>query len=266
MLNCRNFLGVLLAGLVLGLLPMHAHAEQFVLICVPGGPGSTEEAQERIDLFLTELAKGTGEALSGVYANTKSGCDKWIGEKKPRFALFAHSELATRGKALKASPLLEAIPQDKLAMRYHIVGKVGATMDSLKGGKLLSPHWKKEAFLSRHVFQMSLKEAFKGKRGSALRSIKKVAKGKAEAALLNEAEFQAMKDTKFGSELVAVLSSIELPGLALVELGGETALGRKVRDSGKQLCKRSPDACKGVEMSQLKPADTTRYDGILTAP
>ena len=65
MLNCRNFVGVLLAGLVLGLLPMQAHAEQFVLICVPGGPGSTEEAQERIDLFLTELAKGTGEVLSG---------------------------------------------------------------------------------------------------------------------------------------------------------------------------------------------------------
>lgn len=266
MLNRRNLPLAIIAGIVFGLLPTQAMAEHFVLICVPGGPGSQAEAQERIDLFLGELSKGTGKTLTGAYANSRRDCDKMIGEKKPQFALFAHGELAARGAALKATPLLEVIPQNNSAMRYHLVAQKGATLESIKGGKLLSPHWEDEVFLSGRVFKMPLKEVFKGKRGSALRAIKKVAKGKADVALLNELEFNGIQETKFANDLFAVVSSPELPGVALVELGGQSELGRKVQASGEKVCSRAPAACKGVEMSALKPSDATRYDMILSKP
>jgi len=266
MFKRRNLPLAIITGIVFGLLPTQAMAEHFVLICVPGGPGSQAEAQERIDLFLSELSKGTGKTLTGTYANTREECDKVLGEKKPQFALFAHGELAARGKELKAVPLLEVIPQNNSAMRYHLVAQKGTTLESLKGGKLLSPHWEDEVFLSGRVFNMPLKEMFKGKRGSALRAIKKVAKGKADVALLNELEFNGIQETKFADALSAVASSPELPGVALVELGGQSDLGRKVQASGEKVCSRAPEACKGVEMSSLRLTDKARYKIILSQP
>jgi len=232
------------------------------LICIPGGPGTAEEADARLGTFLDSLGEGV-VSLKGHYAVTKEACEAILLQHKPRFALFSHAELRERAQALKPVPLLTVTPVDEQPIQYFIVAQKGVTFDSLKGKSLLSPHWPEESLLSQVAFKRDLKAHFSGKKGSALRALKKVAKGKADAALLDALEHASMKELPFANNLDVVLTSIELPGLAIVELGGLTALGKKLRTAGARLCSSSSDACKAVEMKELKPSEPKEYDILL---
>ena len=251
----------LFVGIVMTTANAEPSPEQF-LICIPGGPGSAEEAGDRLKTFLDALGEGV-VPLEGHYAVTKNGCDKVLKEKQPRFALFSHTEYRARASTLKAVPLLSVAPLDGLPMQYFIVARKGSSMDSVKGGSLISPHWSDEKLLSEVAFERDLATHFQGKKGSALRALKKVVKGKADVALLNAVEYKSMKELRFADQLEVILQSVELPALAIVEIGGVTELGKKLTARGKTLCTSESDACKSVEMSGLKSPELKDYQKLL---
>lgn len=237
--------------------------EEHVLICIPGGPGNAEDAAPRIERFLQGLAGTSGESFVGHYENSREGCDKIVRNTPPRFAIFDHAVFASLQKKLGLTPFLEVEPSNGLPIRYHLMSRGGETLESLKGKALLSAHWDKADFLSRVAFKIDLKTNFKGGKSSALRAIKKLVKGKVDVILLDESEYQSLRELPFAKDLIAVSSSDVLPGLALSEVGPLSALGKKVQKAGAALCTKDPDACIGVEMKSLRAVDSSRYLGLL---
>ena len=92
------------------------------LICIPGGPGSAEEAEGRLRTFLDALGEGI-VSLKGHYAVTKEACENILLQHKPRFALFSHAELRTRASALNPVPLLTVVPIDEHPIQYFVVAR-----------------------------------------------------------------------------------------------------------------------------------------------
>ena len=68
-----------LTGLWIGLIAVFgtatAGAEEHFLICIPGAPGSSADAAERVDGFLSVLESDTGP-MTGHYATRADECDR----------------------------------------------------------------------------------------------------------------------------------------------------------------------------------------------
>ena len=253
-----------LTGLWIGLIAVFgtatAGAEEHFLICIPGAPGSSADAAERVDGFLSVLESDTGP-MTGHYATRADECDRILEMHSPRFALFSHGELARRAKALKAVPILEVEGLEQGPNQYHLVVQKGTEEQPLSGA-LLSPHWRDFSWISS-LFEGVDWSGFEGKRKGALRSLKKLSKGKIRAVLLNETERRAMAELPFADALSVVKSSVELPGLAIVELGGLSSKGKALRKAGTSVCKGAPAQCKGVEIRSLKSTTADRYSRVI---
>ncbi len=249
-----------LAAILVTVASAPAQAEQHFLICVPGAPGSAADASERVKSFLALLEKDVGP-MTGHYATRPAECDRILQKHSPRFGLFSHGELARRSSDLKPVPLLEVEGLDSGPLQYHLIVRKGEESGPV-AGEMLSPHWEDFPWIRTLFVDMDW-TGVQGKRKSALRSLKKLAKGKVQSVLVNEKEKRAMAELPFGPELEVHASSADLPGLALVELGGLSSKGKKLRKAGAAVCKAAPAQCKGVEIRSLKATTVERYRLVL---
>ncbi|MFT5430214.1 MAG: hypothetical protein ACI9OJ_000887, partial [Myxococcota bacterium] len=172
-----------------------ASADTRVLLCFPGGPGSTEQAQPIVDEFLAKLAPAAGwTTATGNYTNDMDACKKAMAEGGAQVVMLPLDVYLAERSAWKLSPVA-TLANKETASKYHIVAKAGVTAEKLKGATVSTGLSASDSFLSRIAFNGAFDCAgdFKLKRErSALSAIKNVARGKVEAAIVNDVEQKAL--------------------------------------------------------------------------
>lgn len=235
-----------------------------MLICVPGGPGSTQDAAERMQKFFDAFKATTQLELTGEYHTSEAACEKFMAAGKPDLALFPYRTFFGQRAEWQLVPVAQFVREGQGDNRYYLLANKGASLDSLQGAKLMSPHLKESALLSKVGFEgkVDLDSGFEAKRGSAIKAIKSLAKGKVSAIVLDEREYNSISATPFNGQFEVVLTSVPLPVAPLSVFGGDEKLAAKLRASLPGMCKSSPDACKPLEVIELKPAAPAEYDPL----
>ena len=273
-------MAALLAGvLVLGSRPAVAAPDLAVMVCAPGGPGSTEEAVPRLEKFfdlVEKLAGWPADRVAARYLNTTDGCAAYLKEKKPQVAILSLGMFLADGTKLAAEPLLEVIPVGGGEQRYHVVVEKDPATD-LKGlaGKTLAGDALDDVrFLSRVVFAgaVDAKMHFTLKTTrTALRGIKLVHGGKSDAVLLDSRSLAELKKLPFGGDMRTVFTSEPIPGWPLVALGDAKAGDRLAKadraallGAFQKVCVE-PDAkalCDEMRIGTLREVKAATYEKV----
>ncbi|MFH1130301.1 MAG: PhnD/SsuA/transferrin family substrate-binding protein [Pseudomonadota bacterium] len=236
-----------------------------LLICHVGGPGTTSQAQPVVDQFLRQLEKTAGwqpDSLSGAYFEQLPGCRKYLAENKPRIGAF---DLATFLKHQKAWGLAAIAHMGKAdAKHYYLLVRKGSysTLESLKGKKLISSLAADPEFLSKIIFGKKVDAAKHFQLNHSrqpLQGIRKVARGQADATLVDETAYQHLSELKLPTTLEAIYVSPPLPGLTLAAIFSNEAKTQKLAE---QLSGVIPNLCAGVGKSLCTNFQIERFERV----
>ena len=253
-----------------------------VLICHPGGPGSTEEAIPRLARFFRRVETLAGWAegsVTATYLNSADACDLYLKDEKPHLAILGLSAFLARGEEMHAQPLLEVVPTGAESERYHVVVESDPATDlaGLKGKVLAGELLSDPSFVTKVIFQGAFDAGsdVQPKRcRTPLRAIKLVHRGKVAAALLDEATFQSLKTLPFGDQLREVFVSEPIPGWPVVALGNAKPGDRLAPGDRKALLAALPKVCEGpdakeicepVRLGGFRPVTPTTYEATKKA-
>jgi hypothetical protein len=219
---------ILLTLVCLGL-AMPLRADRLVL-CAPGYPGTTEEAQPTMDAFaaaVLESAEDPTGSLEAVYTNDESRCGELLSEPSTILALvtapylFKHREgqgLRPVGRVLPAGAGETASPDP-----WSLVAKKGAIQGpqdldgwAIAGTASYAPGYVREALGSWGTLPSSTSFQFQPRVLSALR---KAARGEPVAVLLDGPQANALPGLPFAADLEVVFVSPPLDVKWVVAVG-----------------------------------------------
>lgn len=259
---------VLALALAVGAAPTPAHAEAHkMLVCFPGGPGSTADASERLAAFFTRLKAVSGLEVTGEYHNTREACERYLAAASPSIAMFPYAELVARQAALSLVPVAQVTRQGRGDNRYYVVAKKGATLDALKGKKLMTAVGGDLAVVDKAGFgaKLDLQGHFQVEQvATALKAIKGLVKGTVDAALLDANEYKSLQTLPNAAELEAVATSEPLPGAPVVVTGAGAPIAQKLREVLPKVCEEAK-ACEAIEVEKIAPADAATFRPIFDA-
>lgn len=251
--------------LLLGLLTLPNLANGHALvICNVGGPGTTKQAKPVLEKFLRHMERAGGLAsgsMTGEYHSTRAGCLAYIKSQKPSFGVFDLSTFLNQRATLKLKPL--ACMGKMKSVRYHLLVREGSykNLDDLKGKTLISSHLQDLPFVSRIIFSNKLDAArhFKVNKASRpLKGIRKVARGKADATLVDQVAYKHLGELKLPSKLVSIYASPELPGLTLAVLNN----GADAKDAVKKVIKALPKLCTGEGKKMCRTFNISAFNKV----
>src|ERR1700730_12449904 len=99
---------------------MLALAAMMLVVCAPGSPGNTAQAQPAMDALARSIAKAAqlpACSMSAVYEETEAGCLRRLGEKDAALVLATLPFYLAHEQELGLSPRLSAMPQGGEALQ-----------------------------------------------------------------------------------------------------------------------------------------------------
>jgi hypothetical protein len=251
----------LAAACLLGAPIFAAGAPVTLVVCAPGYPGSTAEAQPTLDAFAAAASEAAGwpaGRLGGVYHETEQGGLERIRKPDAAFALVPFPFLLEHGQALKLAPRLAALQKGGEASEvWSLVAKKGRVTGpaSLAGWQVASLAGYAPGFVRGALgpFGRLPESAKVVPTGQVLSLLRKAAAGEDVALLLDRAQAEALPSLPFAADLEVVARSAPLPGALLC------AVGKRA----------SPSVAKALEAGLLRmkdaPAGAAALDGIRLA-
>ncbi len=258
-----------------GLGQAHAEARFQVLVCYPGGPVKAKTAAPAMDKMLRVLEK-LGAWPAGSFSHTFTSkadeCRKLLADKKPAFAITSLGLFLEHRESNHLMPLANPRMNGRGEDVYRILVKKGGPKDlaGLKGKTLSGTLLGEPEFLRRVVFAGKLKpsEHFKLKPSKrALRSLRKLARGKLDAVMVNQLQYSGIEQLPFAADLEVAFTSQAMPLQGLVadsqkttktERGKLTSALVKMcsHADGKQMCELfGIDAFVAVDPKIYEPVD-----------
>jgi len=246
-----------LAALALAALALAAPAalasppeRSFLVVCAPGSPGTTAEAQPTMDAFAAALAAKAGlpaTSLGAVYHEEEASGVARLRAKDAALALVSLPFYLKHERELALRARLQAVPKGRSETeRWALVARKGrvASSAALEGFTIASTAGFAPAFV-RGPALGSWGRLPAGVRivqsGAVLSALRRAAAGEPVAVLLDGAQEAALGSLPFASELEVVTRSPPLPGgvVAVVDArlsprswgALETALQRLPSDS-----------------------------------
>jgi ABC-type phosphate/phosphonate transport system substrate-binding protein len=206
---------VSLSGLV------YAGGRDFVAEHAGAGANSTN-AQPYIDQFLRLTEQMTGwpaNSAKGEWVDDQKGAEKAIGEHKPGFAILDPEVYFELRKKEALEPIGVVKGQTFNKGHYSLVVKDPAlkTLADLKGKKLSSNHLASPKYISKVGFggKVDVEKYFTlQKTAQPSKPIKSVAKGEADAALIDDEQLAQMKE--LAPDLKVIWTSPPLPPTPVV--------------------------------------------------
>lgn len=233
-----------------------AAAADRVLVCDVGGPGDPLAAAALLEKFVrfTEKQAGlTAGRLEGVYANTAKDCAAAAAKQAPALVVVDLGTWLQRRATWELVPLAHFGPLD--LRRYHvIVGPDGPADAAGLAGRSMQSSLDDARFVARVVLEGKVApEALKMKAARRpLGAVRKVKRGKLDAALVDDVTLKSAKDLGLVPPLKVVVTSRGLPGLTLgAAKGADPALVKAVAAKAGTLCQAD-----GAEMCALLGVDT----------
>jgi len=220
------------------LLANAAPAPITLVICAPGYPGTTKEAQPSMDTLAAAAAKAAGwepVRLAAEYHETEDAGVARLKEKLPMLAMVPLPFYLAHASALKLTARAQAVEKDgKPAVTWTLVAKKGRVTSaaSLSGFDIVSL----AAYAPDFVRNVALAKWGKlpadvtfTPTGQVLSALRKAANGDNVAVLLDVAQAASLPTLPFAADLEVVATSPPLPGVLVCTVGstvGPTASGQ----------------------------------------
>ncbi|MDP1829965.1 MAG: hypothetical protein Q8L48_42275 [Archangium sp.] len=249
----------LTAALCLGAPPDKAA----LVFCAPGYPGTTEEAQSRMDEIAGSLGELSGwpkDRLSATYfPQEKAGLAR-LAEADAAIALVPLPFFLQHQATLKLTPRLAVVQKGLEATQaWALVAKKGTVKSAadLEGWQLFStagyaPDFVTKTALAGYALPASVKVTTGGQVLSALR---KAATGTQKLAVLVDSEQAAsLASLPFGAELEVVHTGPRLP-VAVVATVGAKLSAAEWKVLAAAFSKVSTSALEGVRLTGFVPLD-----------
>ncbi|MBM4373418.1 MAG: hypothetical protein FJ098_17305, partial [Deltaproteobacteria bacterium] len=187
--------------------------ERTFLICQASGVTTEEDARPYVDGFGKYLAGKLGWSPDSWEVRFETGsCLKVLDTWKPAYATIPLGDFLAAETRLSMIPLVLAKVAGKSTGRYRILVKKGAygSLDALKGKILLGNLVGDAAFLSRVILKGALDAATHfvlQQMSRPLKAIRDVAKGKADAVLVDDLQYDSLKQLSVFPDLQVVFTS-----------------------------------------------------------
>ncbi len=214
----RSFrLASLLALILLGLAPGE---RRYLVVCSPGSPGNTLQAQPTMDQLASAVAQTASwpaEALGAVYFETAQAGAQRLETGDTAWALVSPSFYYEYAHALSLVPRLEAVPASGFGTAYSLAARAGTLKSpadlagwEIVGGIGFSPDFvRRQVLADWGPIPATARISFSGRPLSALR---RAAAGEKVAVLLDPEQKAALPTLPFAADLEIVLTSREFPG------------------------------------------------------
>jgi hypothetical protein len=224
---------IAIAALALAAAPSVADpsAPVTIVICAPGYPGDTEQAQSTMDALAQGLARSSGwspSTLSAVYYETlEAGLSRLDGDE-PSVALVGLPFYLEYRERLQLTPLLQIVPTTGQTEQWALVAQRSSVSDptALAGWELASLAGYAPGFVRRVALAGwgELPEEVEiGFSSRVLSKLRKAASGEQVAVLLDRGQTEALDQLAFGEQLEVVARSEPLPPSLVCAVGDRIA-------------------------------------------
>ncbi|MCC6750421.1 MAG: PhnD/SsuA/transferrin family substrate-binding protein [Deltaproteobacteria bacterium] len=229
--------------------------------------GDAKAAEPYLAKFSTFLEGAMGwpkGAAKGTFLATKKESLALLGKGTTGFAVVEPTLYFELKASQKLVPLVQVESKDLVSKRVHVVVKDPAlsSLAALKGKRLQTPLADWPAYLSKVVFEKKLDAAthFALKRtGQALKGVRAVLKGQADATLLDDDQLAQAKKMEGGAALRSIHTSPALPGVLVVALSTQLPppAQKKLAKLLLGMCGsgKGGEICKEMMISRFIPVD-----------
>jgi hypothetical protein len=239
-----------------------------LVVCAPGYPGSTAEAQPAMDALAAAVAQGAGmnaADFKAVYFETeRAGLDR-LAAQDAGLALVPLPFFLKHRAALRLEPLMQAVEEGgEAAEAWTLVAASGAVAApaSLAGFEIVSL----AGYAPRFVRGPALgawgelpSDVTISHSGAVLTGLRRASTGARTAVLLDRAQAAALATLPFAAKLQVVTRSARLPVSVLCTVGDRVApAGAKAIVNGLSSLGATPPgiaALAGVRLARFVPAD-----------
>lgn len=238
------------------------------VVCAPGYPGSTREAQPVMDTFAAALAEKAGRSGGGVvavYHETEAGGLERLARPDAALALAPLPFFLKHEARLQLQPRAQAVPSGATASEvWSLVARRGAVASAaaLEGWELLSP----AAYAPRFVRGTALggwgalPAGTKLVQTSAvLTGLRRAASGERVVLLLDHAQAAALPTLPFAQDIEVVARSQPVPAVVVCTVGARLPAprARALLRALLEMHERPPGAAalRGLQMDRFAPLD-----------
>lgn len=197
-----------------------------LVVIQPGGPASTEEAQQQVGRLIAEIAVRAGwpvESARAYYFNDAEKGLAHIQSDKPGFLLTTPGFFLKHRLSLNLTPLNQVLVEGKKEFNYFVVAKkeTGCTLESLKGKKLAGAILAEPLFVERIVLnkQLVFGEDVQVLEMRSLSALRRLSSGEVDAVVLDYKEYAAMANLPFADQLQTIFTSQPIPNTGIMTLG-----------------------------------------------
>ncbi|HLT35887.1 MAG TPA: hypothetical protein VK034_06370 [Enhygromyxa sp.] len=258
----------LIAALALTPLAADAGDSVNILILKEHGVGSASSAQEYVDKLVARVAKqNEWPAASGKYVTTRSAGKTYIKESSPHFGILSLAAFLDLRGANKLEVVGSAEVSGGGGRQYFIVSAREGSLAGCKGKTLGTDHGDDVRFIDKVVGQsdFSLSDFKVEDTRRPMATVKAVARGEVDCALIDDAQQAALAKLEGGDAVKAVWSSDKLPPMVVVAFPSAPAAERRsFQGNLGSVCSGDGAAiCKEVGLASLGKADESVYTDVI---
>jgi hypothetical protein len=266
------------AGSLAAARPPAPGAVPTLVVCAPGYPGSTAEAQPAMNALAAAVSQASGLGPAGLeaayYETEKAGLDR-LAAPDAALALVPLPFWLEHGKGLRLEPVMQAIEQGgQAAEPWTLVAAAGAvaTPASLAGFEISSLAGYSPRFVRGPVLGAwgdLPRDATIVASSAVLTSLRRASVGNKVAVLLDRAQAASLASLPFAGRLQVVTRSAPLPVSVLCVVGNRVppsavkALVKGFASLG--ATKVGAEALAGVRLARFVPADRAALAGARAA-
>ncbi len=242
-----------------------AHATE-ILVCYPGGgnvkPSQAQPTMARMLSALESLGGWPAGTFEHKFTTKLDQCLKMLDEDKPAYVITSTGLFLQRRKKDKLEVLVQPVIAGSTDEVYRILVKKGSAskLQDLKGKSLGGSLLTESEFLHRIVFEGKIEPGtyFQLKPSKrTLRSLRKLAKGKLDAVLVNQQQFSALSSLPFAAEIEPIFESNPFPLVGLAAATDRTSVQdrKRMAEALGKLCKsaQGKDICDMFGLESFKP-------------
>lgn len=269
--------GLLLGGLLFGAMSLGAPPAAArdakgldVLVLREHGVGTAAQAQPHVDKLVGLAARRNGwPSARARYVTSRAVAEEAITTQQPRYGIFSLAGfLALRAKH-GLEPIGRVAARQAGGRRYHVVSRSSADLAGCKGKRLATDHGDDPRFVDRVVskgaFRLADFTVIETRR--PLQTLKKVALGEAECALVDDAQMESLAQIEEAKGVRSVWAGDELPPMVVLALPTAPAAERTAfQASLARLCEgEGKAACDEVGILSIGPTTAAELAPLVTA-
>ncbi|MEM1029239.1 MAG: hypothetical protein AAF928_21035 [Myxococcota bacterium] len=229
--------------------------------------GSTAQAQPYIDKLVEVARQKNGWAsASGKFVTSRDRATRYIRANRPQYGIMSlPAYLAWRERGLTVVGTVDAAATG--GRTYHVVSKDEGSLAGCKGKTLATNHGGDRRFVDNVVadgaFTLSDFELVKSRR--PVQTLKKVIRGDARCALIDDAQYAELGHVDGGAAVKSVWSSSQLPAMPVVAFSNASSGQReRFKSSLSSLCAGDGAThCTKVGIRSLAPASEAGYRRVI---